>query len=193
MGAIFAVIVFPLAILNGLGGLVGGIWLLTLGQWQLVLAGFAWAGLAPFLLSILLMPGIGLAALGANTRGPAAFLSELLSITWVGCLMVGLAALIFDFALGATRGSGNEPLPFLLLAYGAATSPWVAMTRNGGSMGELTVVPLLSLQIASVTMAWTALSNPWVDLMALAVPGATAFAVAGVLLLTVFSMDSRRA
>lgn len=69
-GAIAAALAIPFFILNSLAGLAGGAWLLWLGEWRLVLAGFVAAVTAPFWTSILLLPSLIFVA-------PAAAFAEL--------------------------------------------------------------------------------------------------------------------
>lgn len=42
VGTLTAMVAIPMFILNSLAGIVGGIWLIYLGEWKLVVAGFWW-------------------------------------------------------------------------------------------------------------------------------------------------------
>ena len=146
-GALSAILVVPIIILNSLAGLVGGVWLLWLGEWKLVLGGFLLSVFAPFWASLLVMPGMifAIPGIAAIERGN----------TWIGTILVSLSGLwtytvvtiwcLVAFWYVPQFGSNSDPfLPFLLFAYAVATAPWALMAQKetqsgGGSGAQLTV------------------------------------------------------
>src|ERR1039458_3378543 len=64
--AIITALSVPIFALNALGGVVSGIWLLCIGQWKLVVFGLLAGIFATWLLSLAMMPAIGLILLGSK-------------------------------------------------------------------------------------------------------------------------------
>src|SRR5207237_7369565 len=60
--AIITALSIPLMILNMLGAVVSGIWLIVIGQWTPVVEGIVWFIVSSFLLGFALAPGLLLAA-----------------------------------------------------------------------------------------------------------------------------------
>lgn len=137
-GAIAAALAIPFFILNSLAGLVGGAWLLWLGEWRLVLAGFVAAVTAPFWTSILLLPSLifvtPAASLAERGNSSSAVVLGLLGALWTYAAVAAWCLTVFWYVpqfLGR-----NEPmLPFFLFAYAAATAPWAMMAQKDAQAG----------------------------------------------------------
>lgn len=56
--ASFGALSVPLAILNMLGGIVSGIWLAFLGEWDPILSGLGFMIFSGFVIGFALMPGL---------------------------------------------------------------------------------------------------------------------------------------
>jgi hypothetical protein len=65
VAAAFASIGVLLLVLNALGGIVSGIWLGVIGEWWALGVGLVGLFVSPFLVTILLIPGLLFAAPGA--------------------------------------------------------------------------------------------------------------------------------
>jgi hypothetical protein len=154
-GAITAIIAIPMFILNSLAGLVGGAWLLWLGEWKLVVASVFLTICAPLWISPLLFPAFALASLGvvALQKG-----HTVLGITitgfaalWTYVVMTAWCLAVFWYVPTFWHPS-QSILPFFLFAYATATGPWAVMARKeiqrGGAEGAQ-----LSLSAACVGSA----------------------------------------
>jgi hypothetical protein len=144
-GAILGAGIFTL--FNSTAGLVSGIWLLFLGEWKFVLAGFISMLFSNFLLSVFLMPGIAIAALGAWLHQkklnfiaiPLLFLGglvyQLVIVLWLG--------MVFYFSsLYAITG---HHILILIFSYSIATAPLVYFLSKEKSNEGLLAVTTASL------------------------------------------------
>ncbi len=132
-------VAIPMMLLNSLAGLVGGAWLLWMGEWKLVATSFLLAVSAPLWASLLILPGLLFAAPGAAAleRGNTvvgvfcAALSGLWSYGVVTAWCLAVFAYVPEFA-----GKGQSLQPYFLLSYALATSPWAYLAqkdRQGGA------------------------------------------------------------
>jgi len=148
MRAFFTILFLPLVILNSLAGVVGGAWLLWLGEWKLVLGAFTIVLASSIWASILLLPTLLVAApsMLALDRGynfTVTFLATLGGL-WTYSVVAAWCLVAFWY-IPLFRHDGSIPvLPYLLYAYSVATTPWAALaqreTRSGNGEGaELTV------------------------------------------------------
>ncbi len=139
-----------LPILAIVAGIVAGIWLLFLGEWKLVIGGVVAVIAAPFLISLLLMLTMPIAALIALVSGGGN--NKLAVIVGVAAALAIAAftnAVVVAFAgtsfLACTRfftgdggvkdllGTGNISIayvPYLILAWVLAVSPWLSLASK---------------------------------------------------------------
>ena len=120
-----------LVIINTLGGLVSGIWLLILGYWSTVVVGLTYGIFASYIISFALMPGMlfGMPAVYFFEKGwnwMASFFG-FLSILYTNSLLTFTCLFIFHEAVNS---SSNSVFPLLLWSYGIAMAPWVTMARS---------------------------------------------------------------
>jgi len=137
-GALTAIIAVPMFILNSLAGLIGGAWLLWLGEWQLVVASVLLTISAPLWISILLIPGVVFAApgLAAIEKGHITIgvILAALSAFWTYTIVTAWCLAAFSYV--PTFGSPNQPIsPFLLFGYATATGPWAVMAQKEAQSG----------------------------------------------------------
>src|SRR5688572_25581080 len=87
------VLFFVLLLVNILGGVVSGVWLLVKGQWGLVVSGIAMSFAMPWAWSIASLPAFAVAALlfaDTEKRGRATLASGALFMTfWNAAVMAG--------------------------------------------------------------------------------------------------------
>ena len=121
--------------MNTLGPVIAAIWLLTLGEWKLVLVFFiVTAFFAPKILAIALIPKvvIGMMALRYATAHNRLLthLFVLLSQLYAAALMVvwSITALNYFAPTGGALHTFSSAAPYLLWAYGVATAPWTYLT-----------------------------------------------------------------
>jgi hypothetical protein len=196
VGALTAIFIVPVIILNSLAGLVGGAWLLWLGEWKIVLVGFLAAVSAPFWISILLIPGLipavpGLAALerGHNILGTCL---ASISALWTYFVVTAWCLAVFWY-VPRLGHHGESIIPFFLFAYSTATGPWAVMAQkeSQGGGGETARLTLSAACIGcALILGYVLVASRPVFTMAiwlLAVPMAAAF----LLSLTIAIMESR--
>lgn len=156
MGAIGAALV----LLNFLGGIVGGIWLLVIGDWSTFGYGLLYLFAGTFVISLLMLPGLVLtvpmAKLANSGRQSLAFVVGLPSLLWTYAVVTFTCIVIFSWVMGRVEGS---PVPYLLWSYAVATGPWSFMAskeeRGHSGYANLTVfasqLGLTSLFVAYFT------------------------------------------
>ena len=119
-------------LLNLLGGIVGGIWLICLGMWKPVGISIAILFVGSFALGFLLMPSLifaipaAKAAERGNTGG--AIFAGMFALLYTTALIVVWAFFIMKGYAG--MGPDSAQWPLMLLSYGAATGPWAYMASK---------------------------------------------------------------
>jgi hypothetical protein len=148
-------LMLPLMVLNTVGAVVSGIWLLILREWLLVGLGLAIGLLGNWLIGLAIMLGMllfgtpGMALAQKNKKTVAMFFA-LLNALYV-------SALITTWCLGTlylfvTVSKSSSIIPITLWAYGASTAPWAYLAykdqQSGGN--EFSSMSIFFAQIAFV-------------------------------------------
>jgi len=144
----------PMIVLNSVGSIISGVWLLFLGEWWALIQGIIFILLSSFTVSILLLPNIGIAALATlfYKRGEqflgmfflsASLLYTLLLITFWSTWILNM------FIVEATPSS---LIPLLIWSYGVALAPWswLASKDQGEGGNEFSVMTTFSTQLAYI-------------------------------------------
>ena len=135
--AVFGLLTIPIGIVNLLGGIVSGIWLLFLGEWKALGIGIFSMLFATFFLGLVLAPSLlfslpasrvmekGKIILGIILGSPGAFYTVGIMISW--CYAV--------FQVFLNMADDNSRVPMLIWSYGVATGPWgyMASKESGGA------------------------------------------------------------
>jgi len=120
--------------LNLLSGIIGGIWLLYLGQWKVLLCCVLSAAFADSILMWPLMLGFvfSIPATAAEQNGNhrslifwaavSTFYKTVLMVAWASFSLIILCELAVK--------KGLPIMPFLLCSYGVATIPWAGMAEK---------------------------------------------------------------
>lgn len=137
-----------------LAGVIGGIWLLVLGEWQLLFVGIAYMVGGAFLLSIVLLPGMLFAAPAAMAAERGNFLATIFfvvpSVGWTYLVMSFSCVYVFSTAASAIDG---PTLPFIFWGYAVALAPWSFLASKDSQAGnDAANVPLFFAQIGSISM-----------------------------------------
>ncbi|GAB3739951.1 hypothetical protein GCM10028794_24110 [Silanimonas algicola] len=140
MGALFNVLMIPLIAMNFIGGLVGVVWLLVLGQWSalgtalvLLIGGAFFCGLA-------LLPGLLASgpALMMYDKGGASRIASyplmLAGLLWTHSVMIVWA--FGAFAYFRKLSDSGSLVPMMLIAYLVATAPWSYMAQKDVQSGN---------------------------------------------------------
>lgn len=130
--ALFTVLAIPIMILNLLGSVIGGIWLIVLGNWTPIIYSLVLLFLGHWIISLLLMPAMLLllpAAKAAESGWNSfAVFGGFLNALYTGTIMTFWAYWILQGYSAA--GPATAQLPLLLLGYGAATGSWAYMASK---------------------------------------------------------------
>lgn len=148
---------FPLIILNALGGLISGIWLAVLGMWDIIWFGIISLFISHFIIAFALMPAMLFLA-------PAAYFltKKNLFATAIGWLLMSLSlfytfglitiwcvGILYNFTKMATPAS---IIPLLIWSYGVALGPWMflAAKEQQSGDGEGSIFPVFFAEISYI-------------------------------------------
>lgn len=152
INGLVATSLIPFIALNFLGGLVGGVWLLFMGEWRLVGSGILLLIFASFLHSIVLIPTLPLTALFAYLLGKGqkvlAGITAFVSMLYVQA--VGLIWTIAIFLVMVSYGQDTHLLPYLLFGYSLATGPYSYMASKEGGDATASHMAVWLVQFAYV-------------------------------------------
>jgi len=138
---IIKVLLVPLSLLDLFTGIVGGAWLLFLGEWQFTLVALGAAFFASFVLSVPVMVSDYILALALLLRDKGvlsrliAFPIFVLSKACSWSLLSVWIVFIFAFALGEV--GDNAIYPFIFVAYFASVTPWARMAEGSSDPENL--------------------------------------------------------
>lgn len=125
MLAIIQLLTLPILFLNFFGGIVAAIWLAVLGKWAIIFQAFAFAVFGHWIISLALMPGIGISALALHFQDRSKPLSHLIgiaSILYTSAIMCAWCIIIFKFF--TLKANSSNLIPIMLASYSAALGPW---------------------------------------------------------------------
>lgn len=150
---LLTLLALPLILLNLLGGLVGGVWLLVLGEWMAFTVGLLGGLVGSFVCGVAIAPGMAISASGVAIfvkgglwRMPAIPLLAV-GVSWTYAVICGWAFLAFRYFLGNADEASLYPM--LLVGYSMTISPWAAMARSEGP-DSAAYVTTFFLQIAAL-------------------------------------------
>ena len=125
----------PILMLNGLGSIVGFIWLAILGEWGHIFGGIAAACVMPFAFGVLQVPSLPLIPLTdsfANKRRfTAATVALFLSALWTSILMTAWCVFVFFTSLADLNYQNTFPI--MVWGYAIAMAPIGYMARQEGN------------------------------------------------------------
>ncbi|MDD5055362.1 MAG: hypothetical protein PHZ00_03785 [Candidatus Peribacteraceae bacterium] len=156
MVLIMTICTIPIMLLNVFGGIISGIWLAILGEWNIILLSIVLFFASTFTISIALMPSMLLIA-------PAAVLLQRGNKLW---LFFGALNLLYTFVviiiwcmwiLNTYVNAANDRslLPILIWSYGTALGPWLyfaSKERDNSSTMFTTFIVALSYIVAMIMM-----------------------------------------
>lgn len=155
-----AILFLPILLLNLFSGLVGGIWLAILGDWNIILFGLALTFVGAFILSLFLLPSFLLIApVAANQRISESKLMiplALLSIGYTYCVMGSWALLIFWYF--AESVGSNAAIPTVLWSYSTATVVWNYMALKD-AQNEYSTLSAFFNQVGCIALMFYTYNN----------------------------------
>ncbi|MDR2019489.1 MAG: hypothetical protein LBQ14_01840 [Treponema sp.] len=126
MGTIISLLSWPILILNLVGGITGGIWLLISGEWPLVIISLILVLVSEKIIGILSLPAMFLLGAGINTEKQNGFFVALLGTLYITALRIVWCLVILN-RFTAMQDRSTSIIPVLLLSYSVATAPWQDM------------------------------------------------------------------
>ncbi len=141
MHILFAMFIVPFLLLNTLGAVVAGIWLLAIGEWRPLLVGIGMMFAGIFLISFALMPGMLVSAGGIalHEKGgmlrPIGWLLMVTGLLWTFLIMTAWAGQL-SLEYFTSKSSKETFWPLLIWSYSVATVPWAYMARKEMQSGE---------------------------------------------------------
>jgi len=169
---IFSIFSIPLLLLNSFSIIIGVIWIIFLGDWSTIFIFIIALIGSPFLLSFPLMISIPFAYIGAKFYETGSiikffslpFLIIAGLVTWFTISFWGLYSFKFildeGFNFAISRDLNFKIIPYLLLSYSLATSPWQYMAKNEDQSNPGLVAALIFSQISA---AFIVVFNGFID------------------------------
>ena len=162
MGALIALLAVPIMILNFLGGIVGGIWLLVAGDWSTFGYGLLYLFGGTFAVSLLMLPAMALAfpaaKLAESGRDTLAFIVGIPALLWTYAVVIVSCVAVFSWIMLRADGS---PWPYLLWAYAVATGPWSFMaSKEEQGRNEYANMTAFASQLGVVSLFAAYLTDP---------------------------------
>ena len=163
MQALVLLLFAPFIILNMLGGVVGGVWLVILGEWRLLAFGILYMICGALMVGLLLLPGMLFAAPAAMAAERRKFILTAFlgvpAIGWTFAVMTVSCVLVFSTVVSHIEGS---LIPYVLWAYAAAMAPWSYMASVKSRSGNDTAsIPLFCCQLGTISMIVAVFRNPY--------------------------------
>ena len=129
---LLAFLSIPIMVLNILGSVVGGVWLIALGLWTPIIYSVVLLIAGRFLISLLLMPSLLLllpvARAAEKGWNSVVVVGAFLAALYTGAVMTFWAYWVIKEYSAAGPAAAQWPL--LLLGYGAATGSWAYMASK---------------------------------------------------------------
>lgn len=149
-----ATVAIPLSLLNMLGGIVSGIWLVILGRWSIIGYGLVALIASSFCLSLAIMPTLLFAAPAAllyekGYKLACYFFGFLATLYTMSVLAVWCMAVLFFFT---RQADVSTIIPILLWSYVVATAPiaWMAQKELQGGGGIHSTISSTFAQVAYI-------------------------------------------
>lgn len=166
MKAVVAALMLPLVAMNMLGGLVGIVWLMVLGEWGSLGYALVFTMGGAFLCGLALMPGLLASApgLAMYDKGGATRIFSYpligLGLLWTHVVMVFWALVVFAYFF--KRADAASMVPTMLVAYLVATAPWSYMAqKTAQSDSDASVLHIFFLQASCVAVALALALGDW--------------------------------
>ena len=140
-------------LLNFLAGIVGGIALLLQGEWAIFALGLGYGLLGPLIISLLMLPGLvvaaPLAASSVQKSGLLMGIFGLLAIAWTYIVITFTSVTIFAMIIASPESGFFH----LLWGYSSATAPWSYMANKERQSGNPDAgIPIFFLQLGTISM-----------------------------------------
>jgi hypothetical protein len=148
--AAFQFFLTVIAILNVTSGIAGGIWLIVIGHWQLVVIGFFIGLLMPWVYSIVTLPGTGLGFAGIYFTERKKILLSGISIFIANLYVNAITAIWVIWVFGyfiLTQGR-EYPIPLLLWGYTVMIAPLAYMAGHEPPENVGSTIGLLFAQLS---------------------------------------------
>jgi len=154
MQSILIILFLPVMLLNFFGGIIGGVWLMVLGEWGAIGTALGAAIFGTIFCGFLLMPGLLFSAPGValyERRGVLRLISYpllFLGFLWTFIVMSIWALGMFHTFLA--KSDSTSLAPMMLVAFAAATGPWSYMAQQEAKGGnEYSSITAMFLSLAS--------------------------------------------
>lgn len=142
-----------IVVLNITSEIVGGIWLLIIGEWALALGAFVFSLFLPWLISIPLVI-IGFVSWGFLWVATKVRLTGIGSfITSFFQHLIYLAWIFLVFIMFLSYSDGHNPLPYILFGYGVATGPFTWMASKEAPDAYGTLIANFLMQMTYIILA----------------------------------------
>lgn len=147
-------------IMNYLAGIVGGIWLVLLGSWEIVLLGVIASLFMPSAYSLFFLPSLGIMAWAANDiekNRKIPVIRLFLANFWQNFIIVFWILSVYGFYINSNNSL--PLLPLILSAYSTSISPLIYMARKETPDSFGTFIGLFYAELLALFMFISILLN----------------------------------
>jgi hypothetical protein len=138
LGGLLMTMMFIVSIINISAGIIGGIWILLLGQWSMIVQGILYGIISPFILGMVLVVGLIFGGPGMILLEKRKYISGylLLLLSSVFDMIIIFVSVMYIFGIFASMSLEINFIPVLLFAYAVSFSPWSYMAQKDASAGN---------------------------------------------------------
>jgi len=183
---ILEILSVPIMLLNFGGGIIAGIWLAFLGEWQLIGIGVLLLFTSHWYLSLLMLPSMGIAGIGMylfERKNPFANVFLFLTQLYTNALIVGTCVFAFFICSSFYHGDiGLGYIPYLLWSWGMALGPWQFFASKEPD-NEFSAITLFSASIFYFLFLTSIFISPFFGLIIIVL-----FGVVQLIVLPIFNM-----
>jgi hypothetical protein len=171
MKKVIEILVLPVAFMNIFSGIVGGIWLLILWEWRLLLIGLILTFTAHWYLSLILMLSTPFEIIAIKLYERNSKLSYLFSyfiLLYYNILISASCIVAFIICTKFYDGEISISLvPYVLWAWAMALGPWRFLATYGGKPDSSTTIMIFSASILYLFFITSVFIGPIINLIAI--------------------------
>lgn len=153
----------PIVLLNYFGVVIGAIWLLATGNWEIVVGSIVIYFVSSFILALVMMIPLPIQLLGVHL-GNKGYHKLMIILSFIGLMITSFICTYWVLYVLSLVFTFHDELnisiiPLLLLGYALATAPFVKMAQGEDKDSAGTFVTLFVLQITFIIAAILSLLN----------------------------------
>ncbi len=157
ISSLISLTLVPIVLLNYFGVIIGAIWLLATGNWEIVVGSIIIYFISSFILALVMMIPLPIQLLGVHL-GNKGYHKLMIILSFIGLMITSFICTYWVLYILSLAFTFHDELnisiiPLLLLGYALATAPFVKMAQGEDKDSAGTFVTLFVLQITFIIAA----------------------------------------